>query len=114
MVAPCCAEKVKFKSFDDMVAGSDVPLLIDFYATWCGPCQMLAPALAEVGAATRGRLKVVKIDTDKYPNIASKYGVEGLPTVVLIKKGQAVDRFEGMMSAQQMLERINYFLHDSA
>ncbi|KAK3241939.1 hypothetical protein CYMTET_48334 [Cymbomonas tetramitiformis] len=126
IVTTKAAVKKSFSSFDDMIAGSDVPLLVDFYATWwgttavfsdfdrsvlgCGPCQMLSPVLSEVGAATRDRLQIVKIDTDKYPALATKYGIQGLPTLILFKQGQPVDRVEGMLTAPQLLQRVNYFL----
>ena len=77
--------KKQFSSFQDLLDNSQIPVLVDFYATWCGPCQMMAPILEEVGASLRDRLQVVKIDTDKYPNLASKYQVEALPTLVLLK-----------------------------
>ncbi|HAC63260.1 MAG TPA: thiol reductase thioredoxin, partial [Cyanothece sp. UBA12306] len=73
---------------------------------WCGPCQMMAPILEQVGAHLRGRLQVIKIDTDRYPGIASQYGIQALPTLVLFKKGQPVDHIEGAMQAPQLIQHL--------
>ena len=89
------AIKKQFTSFQDLLAESEVPLLVDFYAAWCGPCQMMAPILEQVQHRLSGRLKVVKIDTDRYPQLASRYGIQALPTLVVFKQGQPVDRLEG-------------------
>ncbi len=100
------ATKQKFGSFEEILTGSDLPVLVDFYATWCGPCQMMAGILSQVSTQLKGRLKVVKIDTDKYPQIASQHRIEALPTLVLFKAGQPVDRIEGAMSADQLVARL--------
>lgn len=101
------AVKKQFSSFQDLLEGSEVPILVDFYATWCGPCQMMAPILEQVGANLRDRLQVVKIDTDKYPNIASKYQIEALPTLVLFKNGQPAERIEGVRDAQSLIQHLS-------
>jgi thioredoxin len=100
------ATKQQFNSFAEMVSGSDLPVLVDFYATWCGPCQMMSKILEDVNSQMQGRLKVVKIDTEKYPQLASDYGIQALPTVVLFKHGEPVDRFEGVLPVGQMLNRL--------
>ncbi|NES92966.1 thioredoxin, partial [Okeania sp. SIO2B9] len=82
------AVKKQFDSFDELLASSKIPVLVDFYATWCGPCQIMAPILEQVNQKMKDRLRIVKIDTDKYPQLASKYGIQGLPTLVLFKNGQ--------------------------
>ena len=101
------AVKKQFSSFQDLLDNSQIPVLVDFYATWCGPCQMMAPILEEVGATLRDRLQVVKIDTDKYPNLASKYQVEALPTLVLFKDGQPAEKIEGVQQAQQLIQHLS-------
>ncbi|MDJ0662211.1 MAG: thioredoxin [Crocosphaera sp.] len=101
------ALKKQFSSFEEMLSTSTVPVLVDFYATWCGPCQMMSPILEQVGTQMRNRLQVVKIDTDKYPGIASKYGIQSLPTLVLFKKGQPVEKIEGAMQASQLMQQLN-------
>lgn len=101
------AVKKQFSSFEDLLANSSVPVLVDFYATWCGPCQMMTPILEQVGANLRDRLQVVKIDTDKYPNLASKYQVEALPTLVLFKNGQPAEKIEGVHQAPQLIQHLS-------
>lgn len=101
------AVKKQFSSFEDLLKSSEVPVLVDFYATWCGPCQMMAPILEQVGANLRDRLQIVKIDTDKYPNIASKYEIEALPTLVLFKNGQPTERIEGVLQPQQLIQHLS-------
>lgn len=101
------AVKKQFSSFQDLLESSQIPVLVDFYATWCGPCQMMAPILEQVGANLRDRLQIVKIDTDKYPNIASKYEIEALPTLVLFKNGQPAERIEGVLQAQQLIQHLS-------
>jgi len=104
------AVKKQFSSFEDLLASSEIPVLVDFYATWCGPCQMMAPILEQVGANLRDRLQVVKIDTDKYPNLATKYQIEALPTLVLFKDGQPADKIEGVHDAPQLIQRLSTFV----
>jgi len=106
----CQAQKAQFSSFEDMLASSDVPILVDFFAEWCGPCQMLSPTLQSVSQRLKGQIKIVKINTEKYPAIASQHKIQALPTLVLFKKGQAVDRIEGLLNEQQLVDRLNYFL----
>ncbi len=100
------AVKKKFSSFQELLSGSEVPVLVDFYATWCGPCQMMSPILEEVSAQLKGRLQVVKIDTEKYPRLASQYQVYALPTLVLFQGGQPIERIEGVLSAPQLIQRL--------
>ena len=101
------AVKKQFSSFEDLLKSSGLPILVDFYATWCGPCQMMAPILEQVGANLRDRLQIVKIDTDKYPNLASKYQIEALPTLVLFKDGQPAEKIEGVHQAPQLIQHLN-------
>ncbi|NEQ21557.1 MAG: thioredoxin [Microcoleus sp. SIO2G3] len=100
------AVKKQFSSFQDLLSGSDVPVLVDFYATWCGPCQMMSPILENVNTQLKGRLQVVKIDTDKYPHLASQYQIHALPTLVLFKNAQPVERIEGVLPAEQLVQRL--------
>ena len=101
------AVKKPFSSFEDLLENSNLPVLVDFYATWCGPCQMMTPILEQVGANLRDRLQVVKIDTDKYPNLASKYQIEALPTLVLFKNGQPAEKIEGVHQAPQLIQHLS-------
>jgi thioredoxin len=104
------AVKKQFTSFQELLSGSDVPVLVDFYATWCGPCQMMAPILDQVNAQLKGRLQVVKIDTDKYPQLASQYQIHALPTLVLFKDALPVERIEGVRSSEQLIQQLQGLL----
>ncbi|MGC1307162.1 MAG: thioredoxin [Phormidesmis sp.] len=108
------AVKQQFGSFDELIAGSDEPLLVDFYADWCGPCQMMAKILVDVGAQMKGEVKIVKIDTEKYPQIASQQKIHALPTLVLFNQGQPVDRIEGVLTADQLMGRVRGVLSAQA
>ncbi|KAI3464677.1 hypothetical protein Pfo_021340 [Paulownia fortunei] len=100
------SKKQTFSSFDELLEKSDKPVLVDFYATWCGPCQFMVPILEQVSASMIDKIQVVKIDTEKYPSIANQYRIEALPTFILFKDGKPCDRFEGAMGADQLIQRI--------
>lgn len=102
--------KKQFSSFQELLTTSKVPVLVDFYATWCGPCQMMSPILEQVGTYLRGRLQIIKIDSDKYPGIASQYGIQALPTLVLFKKGEPVERIEGVVQASQLIQHLQILI----
>ncbi|MEM1171919.1 MAG: thioredoxin [Cyanobacteria bacterium P01_H01_bin.35] len=103
--------KKKFNSFDELLAGSDLPVLVDFYATWCGPCKMMTPILEQVNEQMKDKLRIVKIDTDKYPQLASRYGIEALPTLVLFKNGQPADKIEGVIQPPQLVQRLGSLIN---
>ena len=104
------AVKKQFSSFQDLLENAPKPVLVDFYATWCGPCQMMSPILEQVSSQLRDRLQIVKIDTDRYPNIASQYDIQALPTLVLFKNGQPVEKIEGVHQAQQLVQHLSSFV----
>lgn len=104
------ATKKQFTSFDELIQGSEVPLLVDFYAEWCGPCQMMASILEQVNAQMNHQIQVVKINTEKYPQLASQYQVAALPTLMLFKNGRLIDRVEGVMQPQQLVQRLKSFI----
>jgi thioredoxin len=104
------AVQKQFSSFEELLSSSDLPVLVDFYATWCGPCQMMAPILDQVGGQLKDKLMVVKIDSDKYEDLASQHHIYALPTLVLFKNGAEVDRIEGVIQAAQLIERVKPFL----
>eukprot|EP00275_Glaucocystis_incrassata_P001846 EC124130.1.p1 GENE.EC124130.1~~EC124130.1.p1 ORF type:complete len:176 (+),score=15.38 EC124130.1:68-595(+) len=85
------------------LTGAEKPVLVDFYAKWCGPCHMMAPILDQVNTAFKGKLMVVKLDTDVYPTIAAKYQVQALPTLILFKGGEPVERIEGLVPAEDLI-----------
>ncbi len=98
--------KKQFTSFDEMITESNLPVLVDFYATWCGPCQMMAKILEQVNVLLKDQLRIIKIDSDKYPELASHYEIQALPTLVLFKAGQPIDRIEGVLRAEQLVQRL--------
>lgn len=100
------AVKKQFQSFQELLSSSEKPVLVDFYATWCGPCKMMSTILDQVNLMMKDRLQVVKIDTDQYPQLASDHQVHALPTLVLFKNGQPVDRIEGVLTADQIVHRL--------
>ena len=78
------------KSFESEVVNSELPVLIDFWAEWCGPCKEIAPILDEINNEMDDKIKIVKINIDKNPNIPNKYGVQSIPTLIIFKKGEIV------------------------
>lgn len=90
------AKNVTETDFEAEVLSSEVPVLVDFYADWCGPCRMLAPVLEELSAEGEGAYKVVKVNTDEARDLAVQYGISALPTVMIFKGGQVVETFVGI------------------
>ncbi|KAJ0976864.1 hypothetical protein J5N97_012338 [Dioscorea zingiberensis] len=100
------AKKETITSLDELLENSDKPVLVDFYATWCGPCQYMVPILEEIKETMKDKIQVVNIDTEKYSRIADYYRIEALPTFIIFKKGKPCDRFEGAMPAELLVRRI--------
>ncbi len=88
-------------NFDSDVLSSDIPVLVDFWAEWCGPCQMVGPVIDELATEYQGKVKVGKVDVDKAPQTAMKFGVQNIPTVVLFENGEAVDRIVGAKNKKE-------------
>lgn len=85
-----------------MLAELSEPVLVDFYAQWCGPCRMMQPVLEDIAARMENEIKVAKVDTDRSPTLGNRYQVEALPTLILFSKGQIVDRYVGYMTADEL------------
>ena len=90
----------------DTIINSEKPVLIDFFATWCGPCKMLGPILKEVKASLGERISIIKVDVDKNQQIASKYQVRGVPTMILYQRGQQLWRQSGVLTKQEIIKNI--------
>jgi thioredoxin 2 len=95
--------KVEEANFDATVLGSEVPVLVDFYADWCGPCKAMAPALDEIASEKAGTLLVAKVDTDKSPDISIRYGIRGIPYFGLFQGGKLVNSAVGAVGKKGLL-----------
>jgi thioredoxin 1 len=98
----------KKKTFSEIIR-SEKPVLVDFFATWCGPCQMMQPVLQELAARMGDRVTIIKIDVDRNPLVASTYHIQGVPTFMLFRNGEVLWRQSGVMSVSQLEQVINHF-----
>lgn len=89
---------------------SGEPMLVDFFATWCGPCKMLAPLIEELAADYEGKLHVLKVDTDENQSLAMNYGIMNIPTVILLQGGNEVDRLVGVLPKERFCQMIDAHL----
>ena len=96
--------------FQQEVLESDIPVLVDFFATWCGPCKMMSPVLEQLSEELEGKLKVGKIDVDEEPNLAGQYQLMSIPNFVIFKNGRAVDQIIGAVPKEQMMAKIQAVL----
>lgn len=97
-------------NFDDEVIKSELPVLIDFWATWCGPCRMISPIVDELAGEYEGKLKVCKVDVDENQGIATKYGIRSIPTLFFFKNGEKVDAVIGAVQKNILVEKIKKLL----
>lgn len=94
-------------SFPQEVINSDLPVLVDFWAPWCGPCRMIAPMLDEMAEELKGKVKIVKINVDENPLAPSQFGVSSIPTLILFKDGQAISTKIGSVPKAKLLEWVH-------
>ncbi len=101
---------VSGSSFDETIKSATEPVLVDFWATWCGPCLRLAPILEEIATDKAGELQIAKLNVDESPDIARRFDVMSIPTLILFKDGLPVKRFVGLQGKRILLEGIAEFL----
>jgi thioredoxin 1 len=104
------ATEVNDNNFEEIVVGSDKPVLVDFWAEWCGPCRMIAPILEEISAEYSGKALVVKCDVDNSPQVAVKYSIRNIPTVLFFKNGEIVDKQVGAVPKTIFVNKLNAIL----
>jgi len=99
--------QVTDKNFEEEVLKAGVPVLVDFWAEWCGPCKMIAPIVEEIAGELEGKLKVAKVNVDDAQDLAGRYQIMSIPTLILFKGGEPVEQIVGVMSKDQLLAKIN-------
>ncbi len=97
-------------SFEQDVLNSEIPVLVDFWAPWCGPCRLVAPVVDEIAEQYDGKVKVVKINTDENPGIASQYNIRSIPTLMIFKNGQRVEQVVGAVPKATLASTLEKFL----
>ena len=95
------------KNFDEEVINSPIPVLVDFWAEWCGPCRMISPIVDELAQELSGKLKVAKVNVDEAQEVAAKFGIMSIPTLLVFKKGKVVSQIVGAMPKDQLLAKLN-------
>lgn len=98
------------QNFDSVVMNSDVPVLVDFWAPWCGPCKMLTPIIEEIAEEYEGKVVFGKLNIDDNPKVASVYGIVSIPTILFVKDGKVIDQHVGLLAKGPMKKKIDTFV----
>lgn len=98
------------EKFEVDVLKSDIPVLTDFYADWCGPCKVIAPIIEELSKEYQGRMRFVKVNVDESPDLAGKFGIQGIPTLIFFRAGQPVERIAGAPPRSRLVKEIDKVL----
>ncbi len=104
------ALEVNDTNFEEVVLNSDKPVIVDFWAEWCGPCRMIAPAMEEISGEFTGKAVVVKCDVDNSPSVTAKFGIRNIPTVLYFKEGKVVDKQIGAVPKVNFINKLNALL----
>jgi thioredoxin 1 len=104
------AKEVNDTNFEEVVVKSDKPVMVDFWAEWCGPCRMIAPFVEEMSKEFEGRAVVVKCDVDNSPGVASKFGIRNIPTILFFKDGKVADKQVGAVPKINLVNKLNALL----
>ena len=98
------------QTFDEIIQKSKVPVLIDFWAEWCGPCKMLTPVIEELAAEYGETVKIAKVNVDQQPNLAARYGIRSIPTIIIFRAGEIVEQMVGMQAKEALKAKLDSLL----
>jgi thioredoxin len=103
MMSGGTVQEANAEKFDQTVSSSTVPVVVDFWAPWCGPCRMVSPVLDDIAGKYPGRIKVVKVNSDENPALSQQLGIQGIPTIILFRDGKEIDRLVGAAPRESII-----------